>query len=108
MHELGSYDIIKRTSESPAPYFSGKSIAHAQERHASLPVHLPASPLNIIPIAMQEPSHHFHYLNSEPVTLSPRYFIVPSYWSLKSINKTEYIQLKNRHVNRPDKGTLEE
>ena len=36
-------------------------------------------------IATHEPTHQFHILISEPVTLSPRYFGVPSYWSLQFI-----------------------
>ena len=71
MHELCSYDIIKMMSESSAPNFSGKSIAHAQESHSSSPVQLPAPLPNIIPTAMQEPSCPVHNPNCEPVTQSP-------------------------------------
>ena len=56
---------------------------HAHRKHCSLSVHLPASmPESPVTIDTSEPLCLFLNLNSVPVTLSPRYFGVPAYWSL--------------------------
>ena len=44
-------------------------------------------PHQLLSTTMHEPCHHFCILNSEPVTLSPRYFGSSSYQSLKFIIK---------------------
>ena len=46
------------------------------------------TPTSCFSTATHEPSHQFHIPNFKPVTLSPRYFSVPSYRSLKFIKIT--------------------
>ena len=65
-------------------------------------------PHQLFSTAMHEPCCHFCTSNSKPVTLSPRYFGAPSYWSLKFI-KIQYVQLLNKYrcnVNKQDGDTL--
>ena len=74
----------------------GKTTAHAHRKHCILSVHLPAStPESPITIEASEPLHLFLNPNSMPVTLSPRYFGVPSYQSLNLFTtlKTKHRQL---------------
>ena len=56
------------------------------------PCQLVCAPAGVRPIcfstATHGPSHQFHIPNFKPVTLSPRYFGVPLYWSLKFIKIT--------------------
>ena len=67
-------------------FFCGKTTAHAQRKchnsSAYLPVLLPESP-----VTTTTPEPHCLFLNPNfvPVTLSPRYFSAPSYWSLEFI-----------------------
>ena len=50
--------------------------------------------------AMHKPSHQFYILISESVTLSPRYFGAPLYWSLKFIkNKVLFKKCKTMYKN---------
>ena len=50
--------------------------------------------------ATHEPSCQFHILFFEPVTLSPRYFGMPSYWSLKFIKNNRLLkQCKTMYKN---------
>ena len=60
-----------------------KTTAHVLQKHCSSSVHLPAfTQESPITINASKPLHLFLNLNSMPVTLSPRYFSAPSYWSL--------------------------
>ena len=62
---------------------SGKTTAHAHQKHSSSSVHLPVSkPESLITTNASKPLSLFLNLNSMPVTLSPRYYGAPSYWSL--------------------------
>ena len=60
-----------------------KTTVHLHRKHCSSSAHLPASmPESLVTIVASQPLHLFLNPNSVPVTLSPRYFGVPSYWSL--------------------------
>ena len=60
-----------------------KTTVHAHWKHCHSSVHLPASTLESPnTINASEPLCLFLNINSVPVTLSPRYFGAPSYWSL--------------------------
>ena len=62
---------------------SGKTTAHVHRKHCSSSLHLLASmPESPVTIDASKPLCLFLKMNSMPVTLSPRYFGVPSYWSL--------------------------
>ena len=71
-------------------------MAHAQRKCHSLSAHLLASlPEFQVTIATSKP-HLFFNLNFMPVTLSPRYFGMPSYQSLKCIYNTIYLEHKTQ------------
>ena len=62
---------------------SGKTTAYAHRKHHNSSVHLPVSiPESPVTIVTSKPLHLFLNPNFMPVTLSPRYFSVPSYRSL--------------------------
>ena len=63
--------------------FGGKTTAHVHQKHCSSSVHPPASMQESpITINASKPLCLFLNPNSMPVTLSPRYFGAPLYWSL--------------------------
>ena len=63
--------------------YGRKTTAHAHQKHCISSAHLPAStPESLITINASKPLCLFLNLNSVPVTLSTRYFGVPSYQSL--------------------------
>ena len=60
-----------------------KTTAHVHRKHCSSSAHLPTSmPESPVAIDTSKPLCLFLNPNFVPVTLSPRYFGVPSYWSL--------------------------
>ena len=62
---------------------SRKTTVHVHRKHHSLSVHLPASmPESLVTIDASKPLCLFLNPNFMSVTLSPRYFWVPLYWSL--------------------------
>ena len=69
-----------------SPVSVGKALCMCR-RAMLICLHTSQHPHQLFSTATHEPCCHFHILNSKPVTLSPRYFSVPSYWSLKSIIK---------------------
>ena len=76
-------DIISRCHDCLLWSSSGKTSEHAHQKHCSSSVHLLASMLESpVTINASEPVCLFLNPNSMPVTLSPRYFGVPLYWSL--------------------------
>ena len=61
---------------------SGKTTVHAHKKHHHSSAHLQVStPESLSTINASKPLHLFLNLISVPVTLSPRYFSVPSYQS---------------------------
>ena len=77
---------------------SGKTTVHVNWKHYISSAHLPASMLESpITINASEPFRLFLNLNSVPVTLSHRYFGVPSYWSL---NLFTYFQQNTGRYNK--------
>ena len=76
--------------------FGGKTTVHVQRRCHSLSVHLMASlPESPVTIATPKPHPLFLIPNFMPVTLSPRYFGVPLYWSLDLFTMST---TKHRHI----------
>ena len=69
-------------SQLSASLFQWENPVHVQESHAGSPAGIPPGCFST---AMHEPSCQFCIRNFGPVTLSPRYFGAPSYWSLKFI-----------------------
>ena len=69
---------------------SGKTTVHVHRICHNSSVHLPASlPEPPVTIATSEPLHPFLKPNFLPVTLSPRYFGAPLYWSPNLFTKTQ-------------------
>ena len=88
--------------------FSMEKALHMHRRAALIHLHTCWHPCQLFSTDMHEPWHCFCILNSEPVTLSPRYFGVPSYQSLKFI-KIQYVRLLNKNrcnVNKQDGDSL--
>ena len=74
----------------------GKTTVHVQRRCYILSAHLLVSlPESPVTIATSKPHCLFLNPNFMPVTLSPRYFGVPSYWSLNLFTTPT---TKHRHV----------
>ena len=79
----GQCDIISWGHDCLLWSFSGKTTEHAHQKHCSSSMHPPVSmPESPVAIDVSKPLCLFLNPNSLPVTLSPRYFSVPSYQSL--------------------------
>ena len=75
---------------------SGKTTAHVYQKHCHLSAHpLASMPESLNAINASKPLHLFLNPISMPVTLSPRYFSVPSYQSLNSFTHSQ--QNTGRH-----------
>ena len=70
-------------------FFCGETTVHAQRKCHNSSSHPPAlQPKSPVTITTPEPHRLFLIPNFMPVTLSPRYFSAPSYWSLKFFYNT--------------------
>ena len=80
-------DIIKWCHNCLLPSFSEKTMHMCRGALlAVLSTHQCPYQMNLTnPIATHKPACQFHIPNFKPVTLSPRYFSIPSFWSLKFI-----------------------
>ena len=80
------------------PFLAGKTLCmcrRAALAHLCICQH-PCWPTLVFSTAMHGPYHQFHIPDFEPVTLSPGYFSVPSYQSLKFIkNRLKWLCTKN-------------
>ena len=69
------------------PLSVGKAL-HMCRRAVLVCLHPRQHPHQLFSTVMHELSHQFHILNFKPVTLFPRYFNVPLYWSLRFIKNS--------------------